>query len=104
MTIINPKNFILTPHFLHLFRKFQVKRQQNLVGRVDITELQITCTDLMLILAEVDVYDVFYYNQYFFLLCACLKNMGGFMKWGVRYKTAKKRLKKRFSSCRFCVV
>ena len=50
----------------------------------------------MFILAEVDVYDVFYYNQYFFLLCACLKNMGGFMKWGVRYKTAKKGLKSDF--------
>ena len=31
--------------------------------------------------------------QCFFLWCASFKILGGFMKWGVRNKTAEKRLK-----------
>ena len=31
--------------------------------------------------------------QFFFLWCASFKILGGFMKWGVRNKTAGKRLK-----------
>ena len=31
--------------------------------------------------------------QCFFLWCACFKILDGFIKWGVRNKTAEKRLK-----------
>ena len=45
----------------------------------------------MLILAEVDVYNVFFISISFFGVLVL--NLGGFMKWGVRNKTAEKRLK-----------
>ena len=55
---------------------------------MNITQLQITCTDLMFILAGVGLL-----YQYFFLWCASFKFLDDCMKWGVRNKTAEKRLK-----------
>ena len=54
---------------------------------MNITQLQITCTDLMLILAEVDVHKVFISISFFVVLV--------FKFWGtgVRNETAEKRLK-----------
>ena len=58
---------------------------------LNITQLQNTCTDVMFMFAGVDVYNVFFNG--IFLWCATFKILGGFMKWGVRNKTAEKRLK-----------
>ena len=46
----------------------------------------------MFILAKVDVYNAFFISISFFW-CASFKILGGFMKRGVRRKTAEKRLK-----------
>ena len=46
----------------------------------------------MFILAEVGVYKIFFISFSFFGVLV-LKIMGGFMKWGVKNKTAEKRLK-----------
>ena len=59
---------------------------------MNITQHQISCTDLMLLLAEVAVYNVFYISISF-LGVLVLKILGGFMTWCVRNKTAEKRLK-----------
>ena len=59
---------------------------------MNITQLQITCTDLIFILAEVDVNNVFFISISFFGVLV-LKFWVFFLKWGVRNKTAEKRLK-----------
>ena len=62
MKIVNLRNFIFSPHFLQLFRKFQLSVKFRGKGRLNlnITHLKINCTSSMLILAAVYVYMVFY--------------------------------------------
>ena len=65
-------------------------------------EYYATCTDLMFIYAEVDVYKVFFIS--ILLWCASFEILGGFMKYGVRNKQPKKGSKWRFSSCWFSLI
>ena len=69
MQIVNLGNFSFSSHFLHLFfRKLQVSAKFKGYGKLNfnITQLQITCADLMFILAGVDVYKVFLTSTFFF--------------------------------------
>ena len=69
MKIVNLRNFIFSPHFLQLFfKKNKLSAKFRGYGRLNlnITQLQITCTDLMFILAEVDVNKVFFISINFF--------------------------------------
>ena len=70
MKTFNLKHFIFHPIFCNFLENF--KWQQNLGGggegrlNLNITQLHITCDDLMFILAEVDVHKVFNIRISFF--------------------------------------